>query len=255
MPRYQRLSQYLIPVPEVLSDNPSLQEILWYFSRYTDQKQHLTLRENPHFYAELPTSPEEYGDSLRIDPTEDFQHANKFYVLIDKPELVHIATDRVSQCFGSFWCPKNAIIFKGLGVFFVFLRVFEVFPDVCGRLRGETIIKASLSGTCCRFCKQIPVPTVPRASRNRRGLQPIITEGCSRTGWKCSTGCLPVHSSDNIGFRICVGRVTPDNPVCCDVITYLTVSANTDIAPGSLTTYVRAAGVQRGIQNVYPYAR
>ena len=117
MPRYRCRSQYLIPVPEVLSDSPSLQEILWNFCRFKDEKQRLTLRDNPHFYTKLPTLPEEYGDTLKIDPTEDFRHANKFYVLTDKPELVHIVTDRFSRSYGNIWCPQNAIIFKGLGHF------------------------------------------------------------------------------------------------------------------------------------------
>ena len=111
--------QYLIPVPEVLSDRPCLEEILWNFCRFKNEKHRLTLKDNPHFYAELPTSPEAYGDSVKIDPTEDFWRANKLYVLIDKPELVHIMTDRVSQSFGNFWCPQNAIIFKGLGLLFL----------------------------------------------------------------------------------------------------------------------------------------
>jgi hypothetical protein len=106
-------------VPEVLSDSPSLQEILWNFSYFKDEKQRLTLRRNPHFYTELPTSPEAYGDSIKIDPTEDFQHADEFYVLTDKPEPVYIMTDRVSRSFGNIWCPKIAVIFKGLSVFAV----------------------------------------------------------------------------------------------------------------------------------------
>jgi hypothetical protein len=113
-------------VPEVLSDSPSLQEILWNFTHFQDEKKRLTLTENPHFYAELPTSPEEYGDSLKIDPTEDFRHSHKFYVLTDNPELVHIMTNRVSQSFGNFWCPKNTIIFKGLGVLFLFIPLFLI---------------------------------------------------------------------------------------------------------------------------------
>jgi hypothetical protein len=111
-------------VPELLSSSPSLQEILWNFSRFKDKKQCLTLGQNPHFYAELPTSPEEYGDILRIDPTEDFRHANKLYVLIDKPELVYIMTDQVLQSFGNFWCPKSDFIFKGSNILFLFLPCF-----------------------------------------------------------------------------------------------------------------------------------
>ena len=207
---------------EVLSDSSSLQEILWNFCRFKDEKERLTLRDNPHFYAELPTSPEAYGNRCKIDPTEDFQHAHKFYVLTDNLELVHIMTDCVSKSFGNSWCPKNAIIFKGLGVLFLFQSyslVSYIFPDICGRLRGEAIIKASLGGTSCGFCKRLLVSTIPRASGDRHGIQPIITEGCPWMGWKCSTGCLPMHSSVDIGLGICTGRAEPDCPVRCNVIT------------------------------------
>lgn len=115
---YRSRSQYLISVPEVISDNPSLQEILWNFSRLKNKKQRLTLSENPHFYADLPTSPEAYGDGVEIDPTEDFQHADTFYVLTDRPSLVCITTDQDTRYFGNFWCPQNAVIFKGLGILF-----------------------------------------------------------------------------------------------------------------------------------------
>ena len=111
-------SQHLIHVPERLSTSPSIQEIFWNFNRVLDEKQRLTLKDNPRFYAGLPTSPEAYDDVVKIDPTEDFRHANKFYVLTDKPELVHIVTGQVSQFFSNFWRPKNAIIFKGRSIFF-----------------------------------------------------------------------------------------------------------------------------------------
>ena len=111
-------SQHLIHVPERLSTSPSIQEIFWNFNRVLDEKQRLTLKDNPHFYAGLPTSPEAYDDVVKIDPTEDFRHANKFYVLTDKPELVHIVTGQVSQFFSNFWRPQNAIIFKGRSIFF-----------------------------------------------------------------------------------------------------------------------------------------
>ena len=207
-------------MPDVLGDNPSLEEVLWNFSHFKDERRRLTLRKNPHFYAELPTSRKAYGDEFKIDPTEDFRHANEFYVLADKPELVHIMTDRISQSFGNFWCPKDAIIFKGLGVLVsVFSPVSDVFPDTCGRLRGEGIVKASLRGTHCGFCRQLPVYTVSRASRNHPGLRPIITEGCSWMSWKSSNGCLPMHSSVDTGLRVCTGPVPSDSPVRCDIIT------------------------------------
>ena len=230
-------------MPEVLSDNPSLQEILWNFSCFNDEKKRLNLKDNPHFYAELPTSPETYREGVKIDPIEDFRHANEFYVLRSKLDLVHIMTDRVSdwQSFGNFWCPHNAIIFKGLGILFLFSSLFpDILPDICGRLRGESIIKASLRGRYCGFCEQLPVSTIPTVSTNRRGLrlQPIITEGCSQMGWKCSFGYLPMHSSVDNAWRICTGRVAPDSLVCCDIMSHLTASPNVDIALGSLTTNV-----------------
>ena len=102
-----------------LSYRSSIEEVLWNFSRLIDENHRLTLKDNPHFYINLPTSPDAFRDSIKIDPTEDFQHADRFHVLVDKPELVHIMSDQVlqSQSFGNFWCPKNAIILKGLGIF------------------------------------------------------------------------------------------------------------------------------------------
>ena len=117
---YRCYSWCLISVLVVLSNCPTIQEILWHFSHFKDEKIRLTLTDNPHFYAKLPTSPEAYGDSVRIDPIEDFQHGNKFYVLTDKPELVRIMTDQDKQFFGNFWCPQKAIIFKGLDVLVLF---------------------------------------------------------------------------------------------------------------------------------------
>jgi hypothetical protein len=187
--------------------------------------------------VELPTSPDAYGDSIKIDPTEDFGHANKFYVLTDKPELVYIMTDQVLLSFGNFWRPPNAIIFKGLSVLFCFPPGFDVYPEISGRLRGGGIVKASLRGTYCGFCKRLPVSTVPRASRDRRGLPPIIIQE-SWMGWECLIDCLPMHNSVDFGLCVCTGRAAPDNPVRCDVIIRLTASSNTDLALGPLTTNV-----------------
>lgn len=184
-----------IVVKQVISDNPSLQEILWNFSRLKNKKQRLTLRENPHFYADLPTSLEAYGDGIKIDPTEDFQHADTFYVLTDRPNLVCITTDQDTRYFGNFWCPQNAVIFK----------------DICGRLAGELIIKTSLSGAICGLCKELPVSTIARGSRHNLPL--ITTQECSWMGWKFSTGSLPLHGSDDISLRICIGRIASDIPL------------------------------------------
>ena len=202
-----------------------------------------------------------------------------------------------------FWqllAPKKCYHFQRYeSLVFVFPPVSDILPDICGRLRGESIVRASLRGAYCgfckrapvstvprspwsrrglqriitqksrkgwgrligclrgtyyRFCKPAPVFTVPRSSRNRRGLQPIITQE-PWMGWECLVDCLPMNSSVDFGLCVCTGRTAPDSPVRCDVIAYLTSSANVDIAPGPLATNVWATGVQRGVQNTYPYAQ
>ena len=209
-------------MPEVLSNRPSLQEILWNFSRFKDEKQRLTLGDNPHFYSELPTSLEAYTDGLEIDPTDDFRHADEFYVLTDKPEPLYIVTDWGAQSFGNFWRPQIAIIFKGFGVsFFYFLPVSDVLPDIHGRLRGESIVRASLRGTYYGFCKRLPVSAVPRTSRNRR-LQPIITQGHPWMSWELLIDYLAMNSSFDFGLCVCSGQAMPlsliRSRVRCDVI-------------------------------------
>jgi hypothetical protein len=203
----------------VLSDSPSLQEILWNFSRFKDEKQRLTLRDNPHFYSD-PISLEARRDSLKIDPTDDFRHADKFYVLTDKPEPLYIVTDWGLQSFGNFWCLQNAVIFKGFASFFYSPPVSDVLPDICGRLRVDCIVREFLGGTYYGFCRRLPVSSISKTSKSRR-LQPIITQGYPWMSWEHLIGCLPALGSIDFGLCVCSGRATPDSLVCCDVILFL----------------------------------
>ena len=110
---------YLILVPVSLGNTPNLQEILWGFCCSKDTKERLTLVENPHFYAELPALLKAHGDSVKINPTEDFRHPDEFYVLTNKQEFVHIMTDnKILHSFGNLWRSENGIILKGSGEFF-----------------------------------------------------------------------------------------------------------------------------------------
>jgi hypothetical protein len=163
VPRYRCCSQYLILVSEFLSDRPSIQEILWNFSRFKDEKMRLTLRENPHFYTRLPMLPEEYEDRVEVYPTKDFEYVI-FHVLTDKPEPVHVMTD--SQSFGNFWCPKNAIIFKGLGTLFLFSPLYLMYCQTsvgCSggkpssrSLSAEPHHVGSVSGSQCPPFQELP---------------------------------------------------------------------------------------------------
>ena len=139
--------------------------------------------------------------------------AHSTFSLIDR-NLYILKRTRSRSLLATFGAPRILSFSKVQTFCFCFSTVPDLLPDICGTLRGEAIIRASLRGTHCGFCKQLPVSTVPRASTDRRGLQPIITEECSWIGW-CSTasGGLPVHSSVDIGLRICTGKVAPDSPV------------------------------------------
>jgi len=111
-------------VTEVLSPTSNLQEILWNFSRFKDERR-LTLKQNPHFYkhSDLPTSREAYVGDFKTDPIDSFQDA-KICVLTDKPGRVFLETDQNSRAFGNVWVPKDAMIFKGSRITLPSSRVF-----------------------------------------------------------------------------------------------------------------------------------
>jgi len=109
---------YLTSIPEVLCKSSTLKEIRWNFRRFKDATKRLALRKNPHFYAWLPTFPEEYGVKFRHDPIETYLHRPhaKIHVLTDNPSptsRVYLETSQNTRAFGSVWIPNKAIIFKG----------------------------------------------------------------------------------------------------------------------------------------------
>jgi hypothetical protein len=133
-------------VLEVLSKRSNLQEILWNFSRFKDKKR-LTLKQNPHFYKDLPTSPEAYGKRFQTDPIHDFQDVDSVCVLTDKPGRVYLETSQDIRAFGNTWVPNEAIIFKGLPLAPFCIFVAHDVSDVCGKLEGESIVGKSIEDT------------------------------------------------------------------------------------------------------------
>jgi hypothetical protein len=109
---------FLTFVLEELGRGTSVQEVLWNFSRFKDERR-LTLKQNPHFYLGLPTSQNAYGGDFSVEPIENFQHA-KICVLTDKPGRVFLETDKNRRAFGNLWVPDKAIIFKGSSITFYF---------------------------------------------------------------------------------------------------------------------------------------
>ena len=224
-------------MPEVLRDSPSLQEILWNFSRFRDEKYRLALRENPHFYEELPTSPEAYGNSVEIYPTEDFRRADNFYVLTDKPEPVHIVTDQVSQSFGDIWCPQNAIIFKGLGIllffFSLFLMSFQIFVGGSwGKASSGHLSKAhtvgSVSGSRCLPFREPPRIVVYCSRLLQRGARGRV--GNVRLAVSRYTALLILAYACAVGKRPPIVRYVAS-------LSHI-VLANIDIAPAPVSTNV-----------------
>ena len=101
-------------MPEELSANSNLSEILWNFSRFPDGCGRVTLKQNPHFYPLLPTSPEHYGVRYSSYPIVDnfFQHA-MISVLADGPNRIYMEIAEKNRAFGGVWFANDVIIFKG----------------------------------------------------------------------------------------------------------------------------------------------
>jgi hypothetical protein len=104
-------------VPEVLGEGSNLSEILWNFSRYKDPKERLTLKQNPHFYRDLPR---EYRDDFQRNPIENFLDTpeHKIFVLTDRQGLVYLESGQGPRAFGNVWRPQTALIFKGSSLAF-----------------------------------------------------------------------------------------------------------------------------------------
>jgi len=124
-------------VPEVLGESSKLSEVLWNFSRYKD-KRRLTLKQNPHFYKDLPVK---YEDNFQRDPVDQFLDAlgdpkgdsldrdrpkPKISVLTDRQGRIYLESGQVPRAFGNVWCPQKAIIFKGSSLTFSTFATFDI---------------------------------------------------------------------------------------------------------------------------------
>ena len=121
-------------------------EILWNFNRFKGEKR-ITLKQNAHFYKGLPRTKGEYGDDFRSDPMESFQDTHEISVLTDRPGRVYLESGQVPRAFGNVWLPNDALIFKGTWITPSNLSPFNVSPDVCGKLEGESIVGAPMQGS------------------------------------------------------------------------------------------------------------
>ena len=110
----QFCSLHLIRLPEVLNNDSKLQEILWNFSRF-DRERRLTLSQNPHFYNNLPTSPNANWSEFDSGATEENWHTNHhqpIYVLTNTTGRVYLELGPNPRAFDNVWNTNETLIFK-----------------------------------------------------------------------------------------------------------------------------------------------
>ena len=89
-------------------------------------------------------------------------------------------------------------------------------PDLGGKLEGETMVKASLKSTLWRFCTRSVTSTPPRlkAPGYGRSRRPTLLLECPCEIWIRQIGSL--RDSDDVNFGVCAGRTPMNNQVGCD---------------------------------------
>lgn len=112
------LRSQLMHAPEALSDSSDLPEILWYFSHLPNESR-LVLAQNPHFYADLPTSPAKYVRRFSSQPTEIY-HQGMIDVLTNDVRRVFLECHPEPRVFDNVWTINGILIFKGSCVVFLF---------------------------------------------------------------------------------------------------------------------------------------
>ena len=156
---------YLILVPVRVRNQMSCPEIVWALQclhHFFNKNKCLTLTKNPHFYANLPTLLKAHGCMAKIDPTEDFQQGDTFYVLTDRQEPVHVITgNKVLHFFGNLWHYENTVIFKGSGNLVfppLFLTSWQIFVEgLWGKALSRHLLEAHLVNYKLQGSQSLPV--------------------------------------------------------------------------------------------------
>ena len=166
-------------MPEVLSHNSTIPEVLWNFSRFNKGKNRLTLKQNPHFYKfrDIPSMAEGYHDRFTADPIaedEDFQvqfkpeHARICVITdSDKPGRIFLETAQHRRAFGNVWRipDNNAIIFKGASLTLPFPSFLTTFQTSVGSLKAKI--------SFMKISKAHPICGISRSFHRRQHLRPL----------------------------------------------------------------------------------
>ena len=136
---------------------------------------------------------------FRTYPIESFLHT-RVHVLTDNPGStgrVFLETAHDTRAFGNGWIPKRAIIFKGSLLSITFF-IPVIFPDVCGKLEGESIVGEAINDTAnLRYFQEPPQVPTPRPAflPNRNNPSPTMNEAptSSTTGVPIRDWRGPIH--------------------------------------------------------------
>jgi hypothetical protein len=121
----------------MLHRNLDVSEALWNFHRLEDNIC-ITLQQNPQFYLNLPTSSDAFRGNFEVRPIESFGHVKPdetIYVLVDGPNRVFLERKRGTCVFGNVFELKDAMIFKGWGMFLLSCLLSDIFLDIRGVLQ------------------------------------------------------------------------------------------------------------------------
>lgn len=135
-------------MPEVLSQTAGFEEVLWNFAHFEDERR-ISLQDNPHFYAEFPTSLDAYTPQFKALPVEKFELKpnTTIYVLIDQRRRVFLETRNETRIFSNVFTLKDALIFKGSSNDHSIPRgSFNISLDIHGALEGESVVAESIRG-------------------------------------------------------------------------------------------------------------
>jgi len=132
-----------------------LAEILWNFGHF-DDKDRITLAQNPHFYRGLPTSWSGYGVGFESQPTTHYH--DKVYVVINNSHRVLLQCIERPRVLDNIWVTNGILIVRGSCIPF-FLSLTDTSLDTCGNLQGEAIVTSSIPAlNLFWYCIEPPLP-------------------------------------------------------------------------------------------------
>lgn len=129
---------------EELDINTDIPAVLWIFSRFskTDNRR-ITLKNNPHFYVEMPKAPSSFNATFRLEPLKalNLNQSNTIYVIIDRTSRIFLEYGKINRTFGNIWRPDKTVILKG-GFLWPFEQVSLTFRvlDIAGLLEAADVI-------------------------------------------------------------------------------------------------------------------